>query len=98
MPSVQLWYTYRSIHTINGAMQRQVVLPPGAPAAAVAALRAAVARVNDDKEHAEESMKTMGFVPEWMTGTDTNAAVRTAITLPPETRAFIADYVKRAVK
>ena len=44
MPSGQLWDTYRAIHTINGAMQRQVVLPPGAPPAAVAALRAAVAR------------------------------------------------------
>ncbi|HKA82125.1 MAG TPA: hypothetical protein VKD43_18935 [Xanthobacteraceae bacterium] len=98
MPSGQLWDTYRSIHTINGAMQRQVVLPPGAPPAAVAALRAAVARVNDDKEHAEESIKAMGFVPEWVTGADTNRAVRAAITLPPEMRAFIAEYVRRAVK
>jgi len=98
MPSGQLWDTYRAIHTINGAMQRQVVLPPGAPPAAVAALRAAVARLNDDKEHAEESIKTMGFVPEWVTGADTNRAVRAAITLPPEMRAFIAEYVRRAVK
>jgi tripartite-type tricarboxylate transporter receptor subunit TctC len=74
------------------------VLPPGVPPAAVTALRAAVARVNDDKEHAEESIKAMGFVPEWVTGTDTNATVRAAITLPPETRAFIAEYVRRAVK
>jgi putative tricarboxylic transport membrane protein len=98
MPSGQLWDTYRAIHTINGAMQRQVVLPPGAPPAAVAALRAAVARVNDDKEHAEETVKTMGFVPEWVTGADTNTAVRAALALPPEMRAFIAEYVKRATK
>jgi putative tricarboxylic transport membrane protein len=98
MPSGQLWETYRAIHTINGAMQRQVVLPPGAPPAAVAALRAAVERVNDDKEHAEEAIKTMGFVPEWVTGADTNAAVRAALALPPEMRAFIAEYVRRAVR
>lgn len=98
MPSGQLWDTYRAIHTINGAMQRQVVLPPGAPPAAVAALRAAVDRVNDDKEHAEEAIKTMGFVPEWVTGADVNREARAAITLSPEMRAFIAEYVRRAVK
>jgi hypothetical protein len=74
------------------------VLPPGAPPAAVAALRAAVERVNDDKEHADEAIRTMGFVPEWVTGADTNKAVRAAVTLSPEMRAFIADYVRRAVK
>jgi putative tricarboxylic transport membrane protein len=98
MPAGQLWDTYRAIHTINGAMQRQVVLPPGAPPAAVAALRAAVGRLNDDKEHAEESIKAMGFVPEWMTGADTNKSVQSAIALQPEMRAFIAEYVRRAVK
>jgi putative tricarboxylic transport membrane protein len=97
-PSGELWDTYRAIHTINGAMQRQVVLPPGAPPAAVAALRAAIARVNDDKEHAEETVKAMGFVPEWVTGADTNTAVRAALALPPEMRAFIAEYGKRATK
>jgi hypothetical protein len=98
LPSGQLWESYRAIHTINGAMQRQVVLPPGAPAAAVAALRAAVARVNDDKEHAEEALKTMGFVPEFVAGPDTNKEVRQGIAISPEVRAFIADYIKRANK
>jgi hypothetical protein len=40
----------------------------------------------------------MGFVPEWVTGANTNAAVRGALALPPEMRAFIAEYVRRAVK
>ena len=67
------------------------------PQAAVAALRAAIGRVNDDKEHAEETLKTMGFVPEWSTGPD-EREVRQAIAIAPEMRAFIADYVKRAAK
>ena len=56
MPSGRLWDAYRTVLTINGAMQRQIVLPPGAPPAAVAALRAAVLRLNGDKEHAEEAV------------------------------------------
>jgi tripartite-type tricarboxylate transporter receptor subunit TctC len=98
MPSGQLWDAYRTILTINGAMQRQIVLPPGTPPAALAALRAAVLELNDDKEHAEEAARTIGFVPEWLAGTDTNADVRSAITISPDMRAFIADYVRRAVK
>jgi hypothetical protein len=57
-----------------------------------------VARVNDDKEHAEETIRVMGFVPEWVTGADTNTTVRAALALPPEMRAFIAEYVRRAVR
>jgi tripartite-type tricarboxylate transporter receptor subunit TctC len=97
-PSGQLWDAYRAVLAVNGAMQRQIVLPPGAPQAAVAALRAAVAKLNDDTEHAEEAARTIGFVPEWMAGPDTNTEVRAAITIAPEMRAFIADYIKRATK
>ena len=98
VPSGQLWDAYRTILTVNGAMQRQIVLPPGAPPAALAALRAAVLELNDDKEHAEEAARTIGFVPEWVAGPDTNNEVRSAITISPDMRAFIADYVRRAVK
>jgi hypothetical protein len=98
MPEGQLWDAYRTVLTINGAMQRQIVLPPGAPASALAALRAAVQRLNDDKEHADEAARTIGFVPEWVAGPDTNMEVRQAITISPDMRAFIADYVKRAVR
>jgi len=74
------------------------VLPPGAPPAALAALRAAVTRLNDDKEHAEEATRTIGYVPEWLAGHETNRALRTAITISPAMRAFLADYIKRATK
>jgi tripartite-type tricarboxylate transporter receptor subunit TctC len=98
LPSGQLWEAYRAVHTINGSMQRQVVLPPGVPQAAVGALRAAVERVNSDREHAEEALRTMGFVPEWVTGPEINKEVREALALSPDMRAFLADYVRRAAK
>ena len=98
MPTGQLWDAYRTVLTVNGAMQRQIVLPPGVPGAAVAALRAAVLRLNGDKEHAEEAVRAIGYVPEWVAGPDTNNEVRAAITISPAMRAFIADYVRRGVK
>jgi hypothetical protein len=57
-----------------------------------------VQKLNDDKEHAEEAMRTIGFVPEWVAGPDTNKEVREAITIAPEMRAFIAEYVRRGAR
>jgi tripartite-type tricarboxylate transporter receptor subunit TctC len=98
IPEGPLFDAYRTVLTINSSMQRQIVLPPGAPAAAVADLRAAMLKLNDDKEHAEEAMRTIGFVPEWIAGPDTNNEVRSAITISPAMRAFIADYIRRGVR
>ena len=98
IPSGRLWDVYRTVLAINGAMQRQIVLPPGAPPAAVAALRAAVLELNEDREHAEEAARTIGFVPEWIAGPDTTTEVRAAFAVPPDMRVFIADYIKQAAK
>jgi hypothetical protein len=70
----------------------------GAPPAAADALAAAVARMNADKDYAEEAIKTIGFVPEYTTGPNTNREVREGLTVKPEVKAFIADYMKKAGK
>ena len=79
-------------------MGRLIALPPQAPAAAVAALRDATAKLNNDAAFAEESIKALGFVPDYVTGPDTNRLARQTLTVRPETRAFVADYIKRANK
>ena len=75
-PSGQKWEAFRTIHEVNSTLQRLIVLPPGAPQAAIEALRAAVARLNGDKEFAAEAIKTIEFVPDYDTGADINARVR----------------------
>ena len=97
-PSGQLWEVYLASLAINSAMQRLVLLPPGAPASALETLRAATLRLNNDKAFAEEALKTMGFVPEFVAGPDTNRQVRQALVLKPEVRAFVASYVRSANK
>ena len=82
-PSGQLWDVYLASLAINSAMQRLVLLPPGAPTAALETLRAAVLRLNSDKAFAEEALKAMGFVPEYVAGPDTNRQVRQALVLKP---------------
>ncbi len=93
-PSGRLWDAYRTNLAVDSAMLRTVVMPPGAPQAAVDALRTALARLNNDKDYAEDAMKTMQFVPHYETGADINARVRRALTVPPEIRSFVLEYMK----
>src|SRR5262249_27942186 len=97
-PSGRMWDTFRTIFNVNSTLQRLITLPPNAPKAAAEALRAAIARLNDDKEFAAESMKTIEFAPEFETGPDIAPRVRSMLTASPEVRAFVADYIKSAGK
>jgi len=95
VPSGPLWDAYRVITTVNGSMLRLVALPPGTPPAAVEALRAAIVRLASDPAYVDEVVRTIGFVPDYETGPDTNRRVRQGLAVRPEVRAFIADYVKK---
>jgi tripartite-type tricarboxylate transporter receptor subunit TctC len=96
LPSGALWDVYRTNLTVDAAMLRLIVMPPSSPQAAVDALRTAVARLNDDKEYAQDAMKTIQFVPHYETGPDLNAQVRSRLEVKPELRQFVADYIKGA--
>ena len=93
MPSGPHWEAYLALITLNGAMQRILSLPPGAPPAAVAALRAALERLNNDKDYHDDATKTLGFIPEYYAGADAGPQIRNALTVRPEIRTFVADYI-----
>ncbi|MGA7487427.1 MAG: hypothetical protein WBW74_10895 [Xanthobacteraceae bacterium] len=98
LPSGQLWDIYKAIIAADGVIQRLIVMPPDAPQPAVAALRAGIVRVNADPAYAEEAEKTFGFVPQWVGGPDTPQVAQRALTVAPEVRAFLADYMKNLPK
>src|SRR5262245_60620542 len=95
-PSGPKWQAYRTIHHVNGTLQRLVALPPGAPAQASAALRDAIARLNQDKDFRAESIRTIAFAPGYETAPDIAARVRALLTASPEVRAFVAEYIRSA--
>jgi hypothetical protein len=98
MPSGALWDVYRTVLAVNGAMQRLFVLPPGVPQAAVDTLRAAVRDMNNDADYQNEALASIGYVPEWESGPDTNQRVRAVLEAKPETRAFLVDYIAHPKK
>ena len=98
LPSGQFWDIYKAIIGADGIIQRLIVMPPGAPAAAVEALRAAITRVNGDKAYAEEAQQSFGFVPQWEAAADTPQVAQAALSVRPEVRAFLVEYMKNVPK
>jgi tripartite-type tricarboxylate transporter receptor subunit TctC len=85
----------RHIGRHNGAMYRLIAMPPGAPQEAVTALRQAVARMSVDTAFIEEAQKMMGDAPEYVSNANLNTEVRNGLSIKPEIKAFMQDYVKR---
>jgi tripartite-type tricarboxylate transporter receptor subunit TctC len=93
-PSGIRWDAYRTNLSVDGSMLRTVAMPPGSPQAAQDALRSALAKLNDDSDYAVDSMKAMQFVPHYETGDDINARTRQRLTVSPEIRAFVLNYMR----
>jgi tripartite-type tricarboxylate transporter receptor subunit TctC len=97
-PEGELWDIYKSVIALNGAMQRLIVMPPGAPKEAVEALRVAVGKLNTDKDYAEAAVKTFGFVPEWTADPSVAVKVRKNLVLPAKTHQFLQTYIDNPPK
>jgi tripartite-type tricarboxylate transporter receptor subunit TctC len=97
-PSGPMWEAYKTNLAINGQLQRLIVMPPGAPPAAIAALRKALRALNDDKDYAADAMKAIQFVPHYEVRDDIDQDVRERLTVPADMRNFILNYMKKAEK
>jgi tripartite-type tricarboxylate transporter receptor subunit TctC len=97
-PSGQLLEAYKTNLLVDSDMLRTVAMPPGVPQAAVDALRKAVAALNDDKDYAEDAMKTIQFIPHYMVNPNLNDEVSKALSITPEMRTFITSYMKKVAK
>ncbi len=98
LPEGELWEVYKTIVTLNGAMQRLIVLPPGVPKEAHEAMQAAIDKLNADKAYGEDSLKTFGFVPEWTSNPKVQETVRKNLVLPEKARIFLDKYVANPPK
>jgi hypothetical protein len=97
-PSGPLWDAYRTNLLVDASMLRMVAMPPGSPPAAVAALRKALAALNDDQDYAKDAMTAIQFVPHYEISPDLNQIVSTRLTISPEMRSFISGYMKKVAQ
>jgi hypothetical protein len=98
MPSGQFWEAYRTLFEMNSRMLRVAALPPGAPPAALAALRTAIERLNNDKEFAAEATRVIEFAPEYKVAPDLNEKTRAMLVTTPEMRTYINEYTRNVPK
>lgn len=92
-PSGPLWEAYLTITTLRGTMQRIAALPPGTVDGAAQALQAGFEKLGDDPGFAQDTMKAIGFVPDFESGLNVTRQVRQALTIKPEIKAFVEKYV-----
>jgi tripartite-type tricarboxylate transporter receptor subunit TctC len=97
-PSGQLWEAYKTLFEVNSRMQRLVVLPPNTPRAAFDAISKAIERLSHDKDFAAEAVKTIEFVPEYVTSPTMSETVRGMLHVSPEMRRFINEYTRNVPK
>ena len=98
LPSGQLWEAYRVLYDMNSTLQRMIALAPGVPPAALAALRAGIEGLDNDKEFAAEARNTIEFVPDYPVAPDMSRQVRAMMVASPQMRDFINDYMRNPPK
>jgi hypothetical protein len=91
-PSGELWEAYLTITTLRGTMQRIAALPPGTVDGPARALWEAFTKLNDDPAFAEESMKAIGFVPDFEAGAQVQKQIQQALTIKPEIKRFVDKF------
>jgi tripartite-type tricarboxylate transporter receptor subunit TctC len=97
-PTGPLWDAYRANLSVDASMLRLIAMPPDTPPAAVAALRAALAGLNDDKDYAADAMTAIQFVPHYETSDNLDGLVRQRLAISPEMHNFITGYMKKVAK
>ena len=98
LPAGRLWDVYQALVNVNWNLQRMLVLPPGAPRPAREAIQSALVAISKDRNFEAEALKTIDFVPDLIAAADSNEHVRAMLSVSPEIKQFINEYVKNAPK
>jgi tripartite-type tricarboxylate transporter receptor subunit TctC len=94
-PSGKLWEVFREVNRAGSMAQRSIILPPGSPKAARAALRAAVHKLNKDATFRADAMKTVNFVPVFDVGPAGEKILAASTKLSAGTLKFLKSYIAK---
>lgn len=97
LPNSQLFDAYRLVNQMGTLFQRILVLAPGAPPAAVTALRSALNKLRTDAEFGADAMKSLKFVPTFLADEATERQFKSVVEPEPAMQAFIRAYVEKVI-
>jgi tripartite-type tricarboxylate transporter receptor subunit TctC len=77
-------------------LQRLILLPPGAPAEAMTALRQGFAALSKDSDFIADALKTIRFHPRFEVGEQGERMFQRVSQTPPDVISFIRQYIEQA--
>ena len=92
---------YEALKAANIAgtnMTRAILLPPGAPKEAVAALKQAAASLSKDEEYLADAVKVMRFRPRFEMGASGERLYQRATGISPDLAKFIRQFIEQERK
>ncbi len=94
LPETEQFEAWRLVNQMGTVFQRVMVMAPGTPSAAVAALRQAIARLPADPAFRDDALTSIKFLPNYLTDAKT-ADLFARVTDPaPNIQAFLKKYVQ----
>ncbi len=98
MPSGIKYDALKAANMSSTNMTRMIMLPPGAPAEAVAALRRGVLGLSKDADFIADAQKTMRFYPRFEVGEQGERVFQRAAQISLEIVTFLRQYIEQANK
>lgn len=92
-PSGPAFEAWNALFHISVMSSKALVLPPGTPQEIIDAYSAAAVALTEDEQFLAESGPMVGTYPQ-VTGADAQASMLAAVSLSPEARAFLVEYLR----
>lgn len=97
-PSGIKYEALKATNISNTNMSRVILLPPGSPPEAVAALKQAFASLPRDEEFLAEANRVMRFHPRFETGEEADKLYQKVMQAPAEVLDFLRQFIEQARK
>ncbi len=97
-PTGELWNAFRVVNAVGTLFLRTLHLPQDSPPEAMAALKEGLIKMQEDPEFKAEALKTMQYIPKYVTDKNTEDIFKQTMNPPAHIRAFLRDYIEKGQK
>ena len=96
LPTSALFDAWRLVNQMGTLFQRILVMAPGTPQPALAAVRKAIGRLADDPAFKEDAQKSIKLVPSYMADAKTEVLFRQITDPAPKMQSFLRAFIDQA--
>jgi tripartite-type tricarboxylate transporter receptor subunit TctC len=93
LPKTVMWEAYRELNAVDTSFLRVLLMPPGTPPEEVAVVQKGLAELADDSDYKADAMKTLKFVPQFLTDDKTIGLFHQSMNADPKILQFLQNYI-----